>query len=114
LSDEASILAAAHRLQEAGPLVVAVSLGAEGLLLVSPEGSWRAIPPKILPVNTVGSGDSLVAGFVAGVVDGLGAEEVLRLAVACGTANALTESVAVVRPDEVTALRTRVRVERIK
>lgn len=113
LGDDAAILDAARRLQEAGPLVVAVSLGAEGLLVVAPEGSWRAIPPKVQPVNTVGSGDSLVAGFAVGVIDGLAAEDVLRLAVACGTANALTESVAVVRPDDLAWLRAQVRVERI-
>jgi len=113
LNDEAAILDAARRLQEAGPLVVAVSLGAEGLLVVAPEGSWRATPPKVEAVNTVGSGDSLLAGFAAGVMDDLAAEDVLRLAVACGTANALTESVAVVRPDDLARLRTQVRVERI-
>jgi len=113
LSNEAAIWDAARRLQEAGPLVVAVSLGADGLLVVAPEGSWRATTPKVQAVNTVGSGDSLVAGFAAGVMDGLGAEEVLRLAVACGTANALTESVAVVRPDDLDWIRLQVKVERM-
>lgn len=113
LGDEAAILAAARRLQEAGPLVVAVSLGAEGLLVVAPEGSWRATPPKVQSVNAVGSGDSLVAGFAAGVMEGLGAEDVLKLSVACGTANALTESVAVIRPDDLAWLRKEVRVERL-
>lgn len=113
LSDEAAILAAANRLMEAGPLVVAVSLGAQGLLLVSPEGAWRAVPPAIDPVNTVGSGDSLVAGFAAGIMQGWSADEVLRQAVACGTANALTRSVAVVDSADLERIRPLVRVERI-
>ncbi len=113
LRDEAAILSAARRLMDTGPLVVAVSLGADGLLLVSPEGAWRAVPPAIQPVNTVGSGDSLVAGFAAGLMQGLPAEEVLRLAVACGTANALTRSVAVVHGADLDQIRPQVRVERI-
>ncbi|HEY3363743.1 MAG TPA: 1-phosphofructokinase [Symbiobacteriaceae bacterium] len=113
LPDDRAILAAARQLIESGPLVVAVSLGAGGLILVAPEGAWRATPPQIEPVNTVGSGDSLVAGFAAGLMQGLGAEDVLRLAVACGTANALTNEVAVVRPADLERIRSQVRVARI-
>lgn len=113
LPDDRAVLNAARDLMQAGPLVVAVSLGAAGLMLVSPEGAWRAVPPAIEPVNTVGSGDSLVAGFAAGLVQGLDAESVLRQAVACGTANALTDEVAYVRPDDLARIRAQVRVQRI-
>lgn len=113
LPDEGALLSAAQDLIKAGPLTVAVSLGPEGLLMVSPEGAWRAVPPRITPVNTVGSGDSLVAGFAAGLVQGLSAEEILRLAVACGTANALTSEVAVVDPADLERIRPQVRVERV-
>lgn len=113
LQTEADIVQAARTLMEAGPLVVAVSMGARGLLLVSPEGTWRATPPAIEPVNTVGSGDSLVAGFAAGLTQGLPADEVLRLAVGCGTANALTTGVAIVHADDLERIRPAVHVERI-
>lgn len=113
LPDEAAVMAAARKLMAAGPLVVAVSLGAKGLLLVSPEGAWRAVPPRIQPINTVGSGDSLVAGFAAGLTQGLPAEEVLRLAVGCGTANALTTGVAVVQKDDLDRILPQVQIERL-
>jgi len=41
-------------------------------------------------VNTVGCGDSMVAGFAAAMARGKGPEEMLRLATAVSTANALT------------------------
>jgi tagatose 6-phosphate kinase len=113
LETEADMLKAARALHEAGPLVVAVSLGAKGLLLVSPEGAWRAVPPRVDAVNTVGSGDSLVAGFAAGLTQGLNAEEVLRLAVGCGTANALTTGVAIVHREDLDRIQPQVRVERL-
>lgn len=113
LASDADILVAARRLMDAGPLVVAVSLGARGLILVSPEGAWHAVPPQVQPVNTVGSGDSLVAGFAAGIIQGQPAEEVLRLAVGCGTANALTRSVAEVRGADLERIRSQVIVQRI-
>lgn len=113
LDNDDAILDAAQRLMDAGPLVVAVSLGKDGLLLVSPEGAWRATPPRIEPVNTVGSGDSLVAGFAAGLLQGLTADEVLRLAVGCGTANALTDTVAHVRQADLDRIRPQVTIQRV-
>lgn len=114
LSTEVEILAAAEGLLEAGALIAAVSLGARGLLLVAPEGAWRAVPPRVEAHNTVGSGDSLVAGFAAGIARGLAADEVVRLAVGCGTANALTGTVASVRQSDLDGLLPRIRVERIR
>lgn len=113
LTTEGEILEAARALMEAGPLIVAVSMGPRGLLLVSPEGTWRAVPPQVAPVNPVGSGDSLVAGFVSGLLEGRSAEEILRIAVACGTANAISAGVAEVDPSTVGQLVRQVRVERL-
>ncbi|MFZ5827336.1 MAG: 1-phosphofructokinase family hexose kinase [Bacillota bacterium] len=113
LKGDGEILAAAQALMEAGPLVVAVSLGPGGMLLVSPEGAWRAVPPEVVESNTVGSGDALVAGLMAGLLEGRSAEEILRMAVACGTANATTRGVAEVDLNTVASLARQVRVERL-
>ena len=83
---------AAKTLHAGGIRYVAVSLGAKGAVLVCDEGVFHGQPPKIEPRNTVGCGDSMVAGFAAGIARGLKAEEMLRLAVAVSAANALTLS----------------------
>jgi tagatose 6-phosphate kinase len=113
LADDEAILAAARRLHAAGPLVVLVSMGARGLMLVAPEGAWRAEPPTVAATHTAGSGDALLAGFAAGLLQGLSAEEVLRLAIACGTANALTSAPGEVRPEDRDRIRPQVQVARI-
>lgn len=113
LPTDHQILLAARKMLRAGPLLVAVSLGARGLLAVTDGGSWWVSPPPIDAQNTVGSGDSLVAGFATGLLTGLDAEGILRLAVACGTANALTRGVADVRPDDVQRISAAVQVRRI-
>jgi len=116
LESEAEVLAAARRLLAAGPERVLVSLGAVGALLVSsegPDGALRAVPPRVTPSNTVGSGDSAVAGLVMGLGREASAEELVRLAVACGTANAMTPGVAEVDPAEVQRLARETRVARI-
>lgn len=69
---------------------VIISLGPEGVVAVHAKESWRIIPPRIQAVNLVGCGDALIAGFLYAESRKLGFVECLRMAVAAGTANALT------------------------
>lgn len=55
---------------------------------------YKAEVPSGKVVNTVGSGDSTVAGMIAGIARGLSLEESFKLAVASGTATAFTEDLA--------------------
>ena len=64
------MLNAAREIHEKGVEVVAVSLGGDGSFVVSNEGSFRAKVPKIDAVNTVGCGDSMIAGFALGFSEG--------------------------------------------
>lgn len=109
LEATADLIAAARQMRAAGAGSVAVSLGAEGLLYLGPEGAWQVYPPAVAVRNPVGSGDSLVAGIVAGRLAGRPMLEALRLGVACGTANAMTEPVASPDPVEVARLEPVVR-----
>lgn len=105
-----AILAAAAQMRQAGAEAVAVSLGAAGLVYTGPEGTHRLVPPPVEVVNPVGSGDSLVAGLVAGRLRGLPLLDSLRLGVACGTANAMTRAIASPDPAEVERLWSQVQV----
>jgi tagatose 6-phosphate kinase len=104
LAARADVERAVLALAAAGIELPVVSLGAEGAV-----AAWRgrvaraALPPR--PVdNAVGSGDCLVGGLAVALARGLGPEETLRLAVACGTANALTSETGLVRRADVEAL----------
>jgi tagatose 6-phosphate kinase len=70
--------------------VVVVSLGAKGAVLASGGRVCHAVAPARPPANTVGSGDCLLAGIAVGFARGLAIDEVLRLGVACGTANTMS------------------------
>ena len=84
---------AATELQRRGAVNVLVSLGGDGALLLDANGEYhRAKALPIVPVNTVGAGDSTVAGFLAGVSRGYG--YALKLAMACGGATAAGEGIA--------------------
>ena len=67
---------------------VIVSMGGKGALLVNKEGAYLAGVPKGELINSVGAGDSMVAGFIAGIETGKSPEDSFRLAVASGSATA--------------------------
>ena len=89
--DISEIIEAARAIHERGVKIVAVSLGADGSLAVGDDGIFRARGPKIDAVNTVGCGDSMIAGFALGLSKGLPLEETLRLASAISAAAAMRE-----------------------
>lgn len=89
--DISEIIEAARAIHERGVKIVAVSLGADGSLAVGDDEIFRARVPKIDAVNTVGCGDSMIAGFALGLSKGLPLEETLRLASAISAAAAMRE-----------------------
>lgn len=89
--DIQDIIEAARAIHAKGVEIVAVSLGADGSLAVGEDGVFRAEVPKIDAVNTVGCGDSMIAGFALGLSEGLSLEETLRRASAISAAAAMRE-----------------------
>ncbi|MBQ8599855.1 MAG: 1-phosphofructokinase [Clostridia bacterium] len=92
LSTEAEIAAAAKELQQMGAEYVLVSLGAEGALLLDQNGYIKKPAFTGTAINTVGAGDSMVAGFLAGIDHGK--EYALKLGIAAGCATAFSERLA--------------------
>ncbi|MFI1165933.1 1-phosphofructokinase family hexose kinase [Streptomyces sp. NPDC020801] len=73
-----------------GARAVVASLGADGLLAHTPEGTWRAAPPARVRGNPTGAGDSAVAGLLSGLVEHLPWPARLARAVALSTATVLS------------------------
>ena len=86
LAGLAAVAAAAAELRAAGARAVVVSLGGDGLLAVTGEGTWHAAPPAQVAGNPTGAGDAVVAGLVHGLVLSRPWAERLRHAAALGTA----------------------------
>lgn len=70
---------------------VIVSRGALGAIMVSKEGVFCASNPPGKLVNSVGAGDSMVAGFVHGYLETNSALDAFKLSIACGSATAYLE-----------------------
>lgn len=78
----------AKRLVNQGVQHVIVSMGEEGALLVTKDLVVSAESPKGKVVNTVGSGDSLISGFIASYTKDKDAKKAFRYGVASGSATA--------------------------
>ncbi|WFR58582.1 1-phosphofructokinase [Anaerocolumna sp. AGMB13025] len=89
LNSREDLIQAALELQKSGIEVVVISCGADGSFIACEEGVYQAVVPKIAAVNTVGCGDSMIAGFAAGFSRGLSMTETIKLASAISAANAM-------------------------
>lgn len=81
----------ARKLCEQGAENVMVSLAGDGAVLVTGDCVYVAEAPKGIAVNSVGAGDSSVAGFLAGWHEAANKVHALTLAVAAGSATAFSE-----------------------
>ncbi|MEC1262300.1 1-phosphofructokinase [Bacillus swezeyi] len=79
------------KLIEQGAENAIVSMAGEGALLFTKDGVYHANVPKGKLINSVGAGDSVVAGFLAGIEKQLDIKEAFRLGVASGSATAFSE-----------------------
>lgn len=95
LESDDEIAEYARKLQEMGARNVLVSMAGDGAILVTEDGSvLKQLPPAGEVVNSVGAGDSMVAGFLAGYLKTGSYEEALKLGTAAGSATAFTSWLA--------------------
>jgi len=91
----AELLTYGHKLKEMGAQNVLISMGGAGAFLISENGEiYQSNVPKGVVKNSVGAGDSMVAGFIAGYLKTKQYEEALRLGAASGSATAFSSDVA--------------------
>lgn len=91
IASREALIAAAQSLQASGVALVAISLGKDGVLVVTDDGVYAGEIAPIEVVNTTGCGDSMVAGFAIGMASGKTLEETIAFAVTIASANALSE-----------------------
>jgi len=101
----------ARKIQQQGVHYVCVSLGDEGAILVGPDNSYYAEALDV-PVNTtVGAGDSMVAGLVAGFSLKKEAQQVLRYGIACGAGTVMHPGTELFLGNELADFRQQVDIE---
>ena len=106
LKTNEEIVTYAKKLQEMGARNVLISMAGDGAILITEDGKDYFSPaPKGKLVNSVGAGDSMVAGFVAGYAETGDYEKAFKMGLCTGSASAFSENLAT-RPEVEALLKT--------
>ena len=81
--------------------IIVVSLGSAGAILATAYQSFRVSAPRVNRKSTVGAGDSMVAGIVLALSEGITLEQALQYGVACGTAATMNEGTQLCKAKDV-------------
>ena len=113
LHDEEDIATYGRKLKDMGAKNVLISRGKDGALLITEDNKvYKSNVPKGSVINSVGAGDSMVAGFISGYTKYKSYEEALRLGAASGSATAFSSDLA--QKELIDKLIEEIKVERIE
>ena len=113
-SDQEVVLLAHKLIEEHGITLVLCSMGAEGSILVTKDEAYKAEPVDIDVKNTVGAGDSMVGGFIHGLLHHMNYMDCLAYGSACGALTAMTEANQKIVQSELKAMLKRINTHKIK
>ncbi len=95
LNNKEEVIEYAKKLKDMGAQNVIISMAGDGAVLINSNGDVTASNvPKGVVKNSVGAGDSMVAGFIAGYLNSGKIEDGFKLGVATGSASAFSEGLA--------------------
>ena len=114
LKNQVAVTSAMRELYERGAQRIVVTAGKGPALAFDGRRFWKILSPRIVAVNSIGSGDAFTAGLVWRVLRGEDLGNACRWASAVGAANALTTMPGEVEREAVLRLAREVRVEPLK
>ena len=112
LTTKEEVAVYAGKLRDEGAMNVLVSMAGDGAVLAAEDGSvWFGEAPQGTVINTVGSGDSMVAGFLAGYEGKKSVKQAFCIGIASGSASAFSAELGT--KDEVEHLLKKVQVRQV-
>ena len=106
LRTQEEVIPYAKKLQEEGARNVLISMAGEGAVFIAESREvFRSPAPRGILVNSVGAGDSMVAGFIGGYLETGDYREAFRMGIAAGSASAFSPDLAT-RPEVEALLQT--------
>ena len=95
IKTNAEVIKYAKKLADEGAENVLVSMAGEGAVLVTKNGNvYESKAPKGIVVNSVGAGDSMVAGFIAGYLENGDLEHAFKMGISAGSASVFSKNLA--------------------
>ena len=111
VNSEEDIIEGANYILNKGVEIVVVSLGKAGSMVFHNDKIYRVKAPEIKVANPVGSGDAMIGGFAVSLAKEYDFGYMLKLATACGTANALEDETGKVNLDNVARLMEEINID---
>lgn len=111
ISTEQDYIKYGEKLLKKGAQYVIVSLGGDGALLLSKNGNYRGYAPKGNVHNTIGAGDSMVAGFVGTYLQTKDLVQAFKVSLASGSATAFKEDLAT--KEEIENLLPKIKIDKL-
>lgn len=112
LKSDDDVIEAAKELSEKATIVV-ISRAEKGAVLAAEGNVYMGLSPKVEARSSIGSGDSLVAGFLWALTEGQSLEDAFRLGIAAGAATATTDGSEIARRPVIEKMLPQVRVSRV-
>lgn len=112
IKNDQELLNEAAKLQKLGAKNVIVSMAGAGAYYLSPDHIYHSTAPKGQVVNSVGAGDSMLAGFIGEFSKHQDPELAFKYGLACGSATAFTEDIA--NLDQINALLPQIKIDLVK
>lgn len=95
LQSNEEVVAYAKKLQDMGARNVLISMAGDGAILLTEDGKqFYSLPPEGDVINSVGAGDSMVAGFIAGYLETGNFEDAFYMGLCCGSGSAFSDELA--------------------
>lgn len=94
--------------------IVIISLGKEGAMVFNDGYLYKIKVPEVKVINPVGSGDSMIGGFAASLLRDYDFEFILKVAAACGTANAMESETGKVDMNNMKKVLNEITIEKIR
>ena len=113
-SEPARIAACRKLIADGRTQAVALTLGADGALLVTAGEAWRAAPMQVEVASAVGAGDSFLGGMMAALAAGEGMADAFRMGVAAGSAAVMSPGTELCHEEDVRRLLEDVRISAIE
>ncbi|SEI50469.1 fructose-1-phosphate kinase [Alkalibacterium gilvum] len=100
------------KMLEAGAQHTIISLGEKGALFFMKDEVYYSAPPEGQLVNSVGSGDSMIAGFIGEYQKANNPLDAFKMSLACGSATAFKEDLA--KKEDITKLASQIKIEKLE
>ena len=112
-TDPTLLVEKAREIVAKGVSMCLISLGAEGIVGVTQDLAFRAIPPQVEVVSHVGAGDSALAGFIVALTKKKDFRQALIMAAAAGSAAVMNPGTALYKKKDVERLKKEVTIEKL-